>query len=360
MSASNRCPFAVLLLAVLFSAFVVPAHADVFCVGTEQELSDAFAAAGENGLADEVRLRAGTFFSDVQPLASGFTLSVLDGRGVVISGGWNADCSSERLDPTLTAIDGNYAMRVMTIAATLSSQEPVAVRWLTLRHGVGQRGYALWIAATNYQVPVFIVENCIVRDNRNWDGYWSLGAVVLEGDGVFVLRNSLFVGNRGSAGSALFLAAAMHDGDIYPAIVNNTFVNNETMDDNALTIYSAGGPMTFENNIVWNSIHGSATANDFMGFTASVLRNNDIERVDLVSGGGPGPESGGNLAVDPGFVGPDNFRLRADSPLRGQGWGMPYGGFGDVDLDGAPRVEGGGVDMGAYESDRLFTDGFEG
>lgn len=119
------------------------------------------------------------------------------------------------------------------------------------------------------------------------------------------------------------------------------------------------GTMSFENNILWGNLKPSPNSADLYAQFGIVLRNNDIEILDLFSYGGPDPDTSGNLSLDPRFVGPGNYRLRSDSPLRNGGFLSPFGGFGTQDLDGSPRVLDDEVDIGAYEIDRLFADGFD-
>jgi hypothetical protein len=72
----------------------------------------------------------------------------------------------------------------------------------------------------------------------------------------------------------------------------------------------------------------------------------------------------GNVAVDPAFLDDANgdFRLRSTSSLVDAGLDAPAtGGVGALDLDGASRVQGQHLDMGAYETDPefIFRNGFE-
>jgi len=62
---------------------------------------------------------------------------------------------------------------------------------------------------------------------------------------------------------------------------------------------------------------------------------------------------------DPGFVAIGDPHLRSDSILIDSGVANPEGGSGSYDADGAVRVQGPAVDVGAFESDVVFEDGFE-
>ena len=72
----------------------------------------------------------------------------------------------------------------------------------------------------------------------------------------------------------------------------------------------------------------------------------------------------GNISVEPVFEsGLFNFTPRRTSPLVDAGI-APSGVFTfwyltDVDLNGVDRVVGSTVDIGAYENERIFTNGFD-
>jgi hypothetical protein len=70
---------------------------------------------------------------------------------------------------------------------------------------------------------------------------------------------------------------------------------------------------------------------------------------------------GNDHMVNPGFVGPLDFRPAAGSPLVNRGLNAPIGGSSSTDLDGSPRVDLGFIDVGAYEStrERIFANGFD-
>lgn len=350
----------ILLLALLASLCATAriTHAAVYCVGSESELSAALAVGQSNGEDDEIRLRAGIYFSDGKPYG-GFAATVSDARGFSILGGWiDAACTVHRDDPTLSVIDGNHANGAMTLSATRESSNAVRLAWLTFRNGAGHVGYGLNLGSPDYVTMPMVVENCVFRDNHNFDGYYGRGALYFVGDAGFLLRNSLFVGNRGTSASSVYMAGGMHSGYPVPAMINNTFTGNETLTDSQ-TIQIVGGPIRFANNVVWGNIKPSPAAIDFYAFMAMELRNNDIEHLDVTVGGGPWPDSGGNISVDPGFTGQGNYRPHPDSPLRNTGYVASAGELGALDLAGTPRVLEGTVDIGAYEIDRLFADGFE-
>jgi hypothetical protein len=65
------------------------------------------------------------------------------------------------------------------------------------------------------------------------------------------------------------------------------------------------------------------------------------------------------VQADPSFVGAGDFRLRSDSPARDAG-NSAFTTDIPVDLDGATRVVGAAVDIGAWEvGDTIFANGFD-
>ncbi len=73
-------------LALAFGASSV--NSAVFCVGNLAQLDTALFQARFNEQPDEVRVVADEFVT-----ADGFTISDDEGRGVSLTGGWNANCT---------------------------------------------------------------------------------------------------------------------------------------------------------------------------------------------------------------------------------------------------------------------------
>lgn len=146
---------------------------------------------------------------------------------------------------------------------------------------------------------------------------------VAAGSGNFLVANNTLAGNATG-----FIASASPGADIEGVLANNIIVGSSEHG----VVIDAAIASGFDNghNLVFDN-----AGDDFAA--------------------GPG-----TLLVDPLFVGADDFHLRQDSPARDAG-DDAYVPAGIVDdLDGAPRIIGSAVDIGAYElPDSIFADGFE-
>lgn len=146
------------------------------------------------------------------------------------------------------------------------------------------------------------ITNCIMFGNESWDQYYP-GNVA----GVFCLNtkivNCTISGNTPHGGT----------GTYYPAI-------------------SADSATQITNSVIWNNSPNEVCGNPSITYS-------DIK------GGYPGE---GNIDTDPFFVDPDNddYNLTSESPCIDTATpeGAPA-----TDIEGTPRPQGAGFDMGAYE-----------
>jgi len=192
------------------------------------------------------------------------------------------------------------------------------------------------------------IEECLFQDNVGKDG----GAILAQtGSGEtsiqLVILNSLFVRNRASGeGSAVLARAVAGLSSVAVTIVQCSFSENvaPNLPGNRGAVAVTRGPLVgparldLYNSILWNNRPTQLN-------TVNVDR---MVRNCIVMGGVP---ESSNSDADPLFQlpGSDNFRLRFDSPAvdAGDPELLPIGL--DFDLDGAPRVQGGAPDLGAFE-----------
>jgi predicted outer membrane repeat protein len=189
----------------------------------------------------------------------------------------------------------------------------------------GGDGGAVYYSSGN----ITFITNSIFTNNsaKNGDG----GAVVRS-----LIINSIFTNNSAKQGGAVY----------YCSIFNSTLVNNSASD--------SGGAFA-GNGTILNSIFAQNKVGE--------------EANDIASGGSlkightlvNGVAGGVNLGTgDPRFVDADNgdFHLRPDSPAINVGYSnvnlmkffLKDEAGQEIDLDGNPRIVGGAIDLGAYES----------
>jgi len=173
------------------------------------------------------------------------------------------------------------------------------------------------------------------------------GGAVFNSAGAMAIAGAVFHGNSAAAsGGALFnqsggttLTSASFHGNVAGA------------GGSAIQLTGAGGTTEIWNTILWGGLGGAEVS--VSGAPQPVFRNSIVQGSGGSGAGwdpGLGVDGGGNLDQDPEFVdGPNgNLRLAETSPARDAGDGgapnLPA-----YDLDGADRILGAAVDIGAYE-----------
>jgi hypothetical protein len=286
-----------------------------------------------------------------------------------ISGGWNSNCTSQTLDPTLTILDGRNASQVLSIddrqynwAATFGAfGDVISIRNLTLDKGrtinpePGGTFAALNIevgsASPSAQV---IVENVVVKGSSA--ALANSGAVNISmagfapGGGGFVrFRNNVIHGNNlsGAANTSLIR--------IQTALGASAIVSNNSIFGNVVSGPVAGltinGLVGLYNSVVVNnSSTSAANPSELYSASANELRliNNHLGRVDLF--GTPVTHTGTTTGT-PFWSGTGPFMVPdLGSPLRDSGSNVNIGGPLATDIRGFPRIVNTVVDRGAVEA----------
>lgn len=204
------------------------------------------------------------------------------------------------------------------------------------------------------------IRNCIFRNNRG-----TFGAGVRSDDRSSpLIENCVFFNNSAIGGGAVFGVdstpwllncliynnTAGKGGAVYGLrsrikIWQSTLVNNRSDQDGGgfLTQF---GTNEIRNSILWQNVEGQPFASITSAQVSAVASINLITN-SAVLGTYPSP---GNFPYDPLFAGPstNDYRLTAYSPMVNKGHNPSAAGLAS-DLDGAVRLIGGQVDIGAYE-----------
>lgn len=345
-SIARRSLLAMALVAAVGGA---PAQAAIYCAENMAQLRTALADADGDGINDTIRLTQNTFS------VSGSSLNtfVSGGETLLIEGGWMSvfgSCNQLLDDASLTILDGLGQRPVLSIEGT-SGAGSITVRNLTIRNGMQSSGggavsAGLTINAQPTHSGQATVERVYFSANQTAG---AAAALFIDVNGGATVRSSVFRGNLAQTNSAMYVGSGQTG-----YVVNNTvFGNFATSANSHVASAGFGGASTILSNNIFYSNLGAGQQDVFASAALTFLGNN-IEQIF----GSPAGASAGNVSVNPGFKSASDLRLRDDSPMVNTGINAPLGGAGSVDLDGNARVTG-RTDLGAYESDRYFTHGFE-
>lgn len=219
---------------------------------------------------------------------------------------------------------------------------------------------------------------CLFIDNSSGNGGASyinaetsytdcsfLGNTGSQGGATFVVSgpitwiNCLFSGNSATASGGAVRLGPISD---LVSLVNCTVSENHATGAGGGIYELAGGAVTVQNCIVWGNTDGDAgtdtTDEQLFGSTTptvtySCIQDDDPQDASIPFGG----VANNNIDDDPIFVAPTDygdFRLEDGSPCTDAGNDLVASG---TDLDGAPRILGAAVDMGAYECNVGCDDG---
>jgi hypothetical protein len=174
-----------------------------------------------------------------------------------------------------------------------------------------------------------------------------------EGSSTVRFLDNLVVGQTTESGVPGSYAILADAGTTAFEIVNNTAVEGN---DGIIVVgrddLGATWSGVVANNIV-SGMTGAGMALFGPVLTPGVVENDHNLTFDVgFNNFTPGP---GTLSADPLFVGGGDFRLTDPSPARNSGNDARVPVDLATDLDGNPRIVGGRVDMGAYESSSLVT-----
>jgi hypothetical protein len=181
----------------------------------------------------------------------------------------------------------------------------------------------------SYSSPI-LMNVIVVGNNAVWGGAFS------NSGSSPVLTNVMIVGNNANYGSAFCNSSSS-------PILTNVTISENTASSLGGVFYDFSSAPVIYNSIIWNNENDSSSGSATYYYS-------------LVGGSGGsnnwnsnyGYDGGNNLDVNPLFISTTNFSLQAGSPSVNAG-NNTYNTT-VIDLLGNPRIQGGTIDMGAYES----------
>ena len=186
-----------------------------------------------------------------------------------------------------------------------------------------------------------LISACMFSENSASGDDYTYGGGMDNSGGAPVVANSTFCRNVASAGRE------SHGGGIYTSSYSSAVIVNCTISENSadygggICAYLQTTVLQVMNLILWNNTARRSGAEIYNYFSSHTL----VVTYCCVAGGYDGE---GNIDADPLFADAANgdFHLQGGSPCIDMGTadGAP-----EEDIEGVPRPQGAGVDMGAYE-----------
>jgi len=361
------------LFTLLLLTITSAVNSATFCVTTSAALQQAFDTAAGNNQADIIKIKIGDYIAP----SGGFQYQgANENHGLEISGGWTPffgnPCAFQlnTTSPLETILDGNSLARVLLIYAGATTDN-FKVSGLTFINGFADNQYSgglRFLSLGNFSGNFLLERSAFINNEAT-----RASALLVDGginnNSKLTIANNLFIGNHGE-----YITVYIQPNDSW-----GVYFTNNTLMSNTVTGNSNGGlsiPITgsasayVANNIISNnsgfdavlSINVSASGETY-------LYNNNIgTQFGTIS------QSANNISIPPLFeeATPSSFTYipatnsqMIDTGIHPQpptplpptffdAWAL-----GETDFQGNPRVQGAKVDMGAFETELIFANGFE-
>ncbi len=199
----------------------------------------------------------------------------------------------------------------------------------------------------------FDLVNGVFRNNAA-NGSNGKGGGIYAKDQATSVTNAVFVGNTAKHGGAI--ANDLLSKSMSAYYTNLTVYNNTALTGYGGGIYNNMGTAYIRNSILWGNY--SASGGNANVYTAAFDATTQVASSDIGGCGGSGnwdtacgTNQGGNIDTAPLFMDATSGNLRLDtgSPAINAGDNSLIPSGVTTDLDGEARIQGGIVDMGAYE-----------
>lgn len=372
LSFHTFCRHVLVIFVLAAAAFIsAPAQAlTIRCVGNVTQLSAALTEA--NASTDTnfiIRVRTGTY--DASQAVTKFEFGASEPDQVIeLSGGWSGSgntCQSRSLDPSLTVLLGTPSRSALTFGTTTTTnQGSVAyVNGFTLRNPLfSESGVACLDGfargAGEMRAERLHLRQCVALLNQ----LGSYGAARFDNNGArLTVRDVTVHDNSGHTIGGIFAITTQGGVTALSQIsITHSLATSDQAAGSGLFLQNySGGTSHLSNSVVWGNDAAPATVSDIAISGNGIFR---FTRVHYGSLSGTPTSNNTPSTGDPGFVAPGDAHLRADSLLIDSGVSNPQGGTGTYDADGKARVQGAGVDVGAFEATpvvnlSIFHNGFE-
>jgi hypothetical protein len=338
-----RATYRTFFFYAIFLGICALAHAAPTCISNVSQIQPALTAAQSNGVDDVIYLEVGTYNLTTE---LHYTAAAGEDHILTLIGGLAPGCQSGYASSGATVLDGQNMTRILTIDA----QGAVNIGRISFVNASATQYFGGAVNLTNESAQDTYIFANVFLANKTASGL-AAGALYVESStlGDIYVWSNLFLANTGSGGAGAIYANAKHDA----YFTGNTIVGNQISGATGLGALDLAGTGNYwiSNNILWNN----AVADLYDQVGHARFASNDIG----VKAGFPPISEAGDLNVDPQFAGFFGNALSPSSPLVNAGKDNPPGGVGGCcDPVGQPRVQGAHVDIGAYETDVLFRNGF--